>query len=381
MRSGVNATQRLPEGDRRAAVALAFAPGVGCATYRERVGRHGSAAMAFDETVPRGVRDAALSCADAALEANDRIGSRLLVLGEIGYPAVLLDLRDPPPFLFALGSTATLEAPGIAIVGTRHASPTGERTAHRLGSALSRVGACVVSGMARGIDAAAHRGALDAGGPTVAVLGGGVDRPYPQSHRALYEAIRARGLVISEALPGSPPLPGAFPRRNRIIAALGRALLVIEAGDRSGALITADQALDMGRPIGVVPGSIDAPQCAGSNQLLREGAIIITSPDDALVLGGFAARPPSSAHRDRRKSGGTRSTASETAPPRRVAAHARRDPDEEAVMLAVRSGASDLAELSNHTRLPVRTLTTALSSLELAGVLWTDHIGRVRLSR
>ena len=375
----MNATQPFPEADRRAAVALAFARGVGCATYRERVGRHGSAAVAFEETVPAGARGEALSRADAALEATDRAGALLLVLGETGYPTPLLDLRDPPPLLFALGSPAALVEPGISMVGTRHASPAGERTAHRLARALVRAGACVVSGMARGIDGAAHRGALDAGGPTVAVLGGGVDRPYPPSHRALYEEILARGLAISEALPGSHPLPGAFPRRNRIIAALGRALLVIEAGDRSGALITADQALEMGRPIGVVPGHIDVPQCAGSNRLLRDGAIVITSSDDALVLAGFAthsAAPVGGARRRSLESG----AAPMKTPSRNIAVEAREDAEEEAVMLAVRSGASELVELSRLTRLPVRALTTALASLELAGVLWTDHTGGVRLS-
>ena len=157
------------------------------------------------------------------------------------------------------------QPPGVAIVGTRNASTSGEHAARRFAAVLAEAGACVASGMARGIDAAAHRGALDARGPTIAVLGGGADVPYPPRHRELHAAIRAQGLVLSETPPGCRPPPGAFPRRNRIIAALARAVVVIEAGVQSGALITAENAPELNRPLGVVPGRIDDPNCTGSN--------------------------------------------------------------------------------------------------------------------
>ena len=357
--------------DRRAALALAFAEGVGCVGYRELVGRHGSAAAAFRDAVAPRAQDDAIAQADAALDAGRRAGARLLVLGDAEYPPPLLDLRDPPPFLFALGDVAALEAPGLAVVGTRRATPGGERTAYRIGAAVARAAGCLVSGMARGIDGAAHRGALDAGGLTVAVLGGGVDVPYPVMHRALYDAIIARGVAISEAVPGAPPVAGAFPRRNRIIAALGRAVVVVEAGTRSGARITADAAIDIGRPLGAIPGSIDAPQCVGSNLMLRNGATLITDPTDALMLAGLSPSPGSDA----------RSREALAWEPRVDSRDAARDRDEEAVLDAVRRGAGDVVEVSRLTSLAPRTIGAALVALELAGHLWTDHAGGIRLAR
>jgi DNA processing protein len=352
--------------DLRSAIALAFVGEVGCATYRSLVERHGSAAVAFVEEVRQSDRAPALDCADAVLRDVGRIGARVLVLGEADYPTALLDLRDPPPYVFALGNPAALGAVAIGIVGTRRATHHGERAAHRLGAALARAGACVVSGMALGIDGAAHRGALESGGTTAALLGGGVDVVYPPMHRALHRAIATQGVVLSEALPGVPPLPGAFPKRNRLIAALSKAVIVVEAGERSGALVTSRHALELGRVVAAVPGLIDAPQCVGSNQLLRDGAIIIASPEDALVLAGLAVAG-SRAARPRGASPGANT------PVHVAGSH------ESAVLKAVSAGAADITGLARHTGLAPRDITAALTALELAGAIQSDHAGEVRI--
>lgn len=204
------------------------------------------------------------------------------------YPAELLDLSSPPEKLFAIGRSSALSKPRVAIVGTRNSTAYGERTARFLTRALVRAGVSIVSGMARGIDGAAHRTALEEGGNTVAVLGTGIDVPYPVGHRALHRSIASQGLVLSENPPGATAHQGAFPRRNRIIAALAPVTIVVEAGFKSGALNTAAQALDLNRVVAAVPGPIDSEQSKGSNQLLRDGAVLIASVDDALALLGVS---------------------------------------------------------------------------------------------
>jgi DNA processing protein len=193
--------------------------------------------------------------------------------------------------IWCLGDLTTLrEAPdrAVAIVGTREASAYGERTAHRLAAAAVRAGLVVVSGLARGVDAAAHRGALEAGGRTIAVLGTGVDVPYPVGHRSLHLAIQAQGAVVSEVEPGTRAFRGCFPRRNRIIAALARVTVVVEAGFKSGAINTASQALDQGRLVAAVPGTIDDPRSAGSNLLIRDGALVVADVEDMLTIYGLS---------------------------------------------------------------------------------------------
>jgi DNA processing protein len=177
-------------------------------------------------------------------------------------------------------------APRVSIVGTRQSTAYGERCTRTLTRALVRAGVSIISGMARGIDGAAHRTAIEEGGKTVAVLGTGIDVPYPVGHRQLHRSIAEHGLVLSENPPGATAHPGAFPKRNRIIAALAPVTIVIEAGFKSGALNTASQALELGRVVAAVPGPIDSEQSQGSNQLLRDGAVLIASSDDALSLLG-----------------------------------------------------------------------------------------------
>lgn len=198
------------------------------------------------------------------------------------FPPALLELTDPPPLVFFRGSESLLSRPGVAVVGARKATETGRRLARALGRVLAGAGIPVVSGMARGIDGAAHRGALEGGGDTVAVLGSGLQVVYPPAHRSLFHEIAGKGLLISEFLPREPSLPHHFPRRNRIIAALARAVVVVEAGARSGALITVDHALDLGRDVLAFPGSVESPQARGTNRILRDGARLLTHPEAIL---------------------------------------------------------------------------------------------------
>jgi DNA processing protein len=207
----------------------------------------------------------------------------ILPRGSPAYPPLLAELHDPPPRLHVRGGPAEILAgPAVAVVGARSCSPYGAQVARELGRTLAGAGVVVVSGMARGIDGEAHRGALEAGGPTVAVLGCGIDRDYPQRHAELARRIVGSGAVISEYGPGIEPAPWRFPARNRIIAGLARATVVVEARERSGALITADFALELGREVFAVPGEITSALSAGTNDLLRQGAAPLLSPEDVL---------------------------------------------------------------------------------------------------
>ncbi|HZE28985.1 MAG TPA: DNA-processing protein DprA [Gaiellaceae bacterium] len=215
---------------------------------------------------------------------------------EAAYPSILRELHDPPPGLFLRGSGGVelLSRRGVAIVGARACSTYGSQAARLLGRELAAAGLVVVSGLARGIDGEAHRGALEAGGHTVAVLGCGIDRDYPAAHAQLAARVGEAGLVISEYAPGVEPAPWRFPARNRIIAGLAAATIVVEARERSGSLITADFALEAGREVLAVPGEITSALSVGTNALLRLGATPLTSVDDVLEsLGVEAAAPPS----------------------------------------------------------------------------------------
>ena len=209
-----------------------------------------------------------------------------------GYPPLLAAIHDPPPaiYLRGEGDDTTLSRSAVAVVGARSCSAYGRSVARTLGRELAAAGLVVVSGMARGVDGEAHRGALEAGGVTVAVLGCGVDRDYPAAHAELALRICERGLVVSEYEPGIEPAPWRFPARNRIIAGLCEATVVVEARERSGALITTDFALEEGRDVFAVPGEITSGLSAGTNALLRLGAIPLTSAADVLELFDLAPR-------------------------------------------------------------------------------------------
>lgn len=198
------------------------------------------------------------------------------------YPAALAAIVDPPPVLWTRGSPDALDAPAVAIVGSRAASSYALSVATALAADLAARGVVVVSGLARGVDSAAHRGALDVNGVTVAVLGSGLDVIYPPEHLPLARDIERRGLVISELVPGTPPLQRFFPLRNRIISGLSRAVVVIEAGEKSGSLITARCALEQGRDVLAVPGNVMSGRNRGAHALLKDGAKMVESADDIL---------------------------------------------------------------------------------------------------
>jgi DNA processing protein len=208
-----------------------------------------------------------------------------------GYPPLLAELHDPPSTLFVRGDAAVLPEPGVAVVGARSCSAYGAQVARALARELAAAGLLVVSGLARGVDGEAHRGALEGGGRTVAVLGCGIDRDYPRSHAELARRIVTSGAVVSEYPPGVEPAPWRFPARNRIIAGLSLATVVVEARERSGALITADFALELGRDVFAVPGEITSGLSAGTNDLLRQGAAPLTAVRDVLDAVGLEAEP------------------------------------------------------------------------------------------
>jgi DNA processing protein len=320
--------------------------------FRELVELFGSASQAWDATDESTEKGAASEGADRALERAVHAGARALAFGDDDYPERLRILGDPPPVLFALGSLELLRAPCVAIVGTRRATSYGERVTAELAGALARAGVTVVSGMARGIDGVAHRAALGAGGGTVAVLGTGVDVAYPASHRALHSEIATRGLVLSEEMPGDRASGGSFPKRNRIIAALAKTTIVVEAPHKSGALITAAWAADLDCSVGAVPGPIDVPQSAGTNALLRDGAIMIADVADALTLVGVS--PP------------------------RAASRAPTEATQLAIWHALEDPAPDLDTLATRAALPARRCLAAVTALELDGMIECALTGEIR---
>jgi DNA processing protein len=304
---------------------------------------------------PRSTRFARFRAAFDERAARERLraaGLRFVGRSEAAFPVLLNAIHDPPPGLFVRGSAGLdlITLPAVAIVGARACSAYGRQVARRLGREAAAAGLVVVSGMARGVDAEAHRGALEAGGITVAVLGCGVDRDYPAAHASLAREIAGRGLVVSEYGPGVEPAPWRFPARNRVIAGLCGATVVVEARERSGALITADFALEEGREVLAVPGEITSALSAGSNALLRLGATPLTRPDD--LLESYGIEPGKAAQPD--------------LPP-----HAA------TVLEHVRAAAAGADELARSTGLAAAELAAALSELELAGLVSVDE-GLVR---
>ena len=259
---------------------LARTEGVGPLTYRRLLRRFGTpeaAIAALPDLARAGGRThppatPTRAAATRECEALARIGARLLVLDGPDYPPLLALLEDPPPVIALLGDAAALCSPSVAIVGGRNASANGQRMAERLAEELAGAGYAVVSGLARGVDGAAHRGALRAG-RTVAAIAGGLDKPYPAEHATLQERIAAEGgAVLAEAPLGTAPQARHFPRRNRVIAGLALGVVVVEAAPRSGSLITARLAQEAGRELFAMPGSPLDPRCRGSNDLIRQGA-------------------------------------------------------------------------------------------------------------
>jgi DNA processing protein len=280
----------------RAALALRLAPGIGPKTCAALVARFGSARQALEAsvdelvTIPYMKRAIAESLrnvwqnsdVDAELALLTEHEAHILVRGSAAYPASLAPLAGSPALLYVRGEIRPEDATAVAIVGSRACTPYGRRTAHRIAVDLAKAGVTVVSGLARGIDAEAHRGALEAGGRTIAVLANGLSHVYPPEHADLAEEVVRSGALLSEACMKMEPLAGMFPERNRIITGISRGVVVIEAGDRSGALHSARHAGEQGREVFVVPGPVDSIASAGSLQLLRDGARLVRSARDVL---------------------------------------------------------------------------------------------------
>ncbi|MDQ4005326.1 MAG: DNA-processing protein DprA [Actinomycetota bacterium] len=254
--------------------------------------------------------DRGIAAAVDVVDVRSRLrvcGARFVVAGDAGYPEALLDLPDPPGWLYVRGAELPASSDGVAVVGARAASPYGRDAAALIGSAAAAAGVVVISGAARGIDASAHRGALDAGGLTIAILGSGIDMLYPRSSTRLLERIASEGIIVSEYPPGMHAGRRRFPARNRIVAALARAVVVVEGTDRSGSLITADLAEQIQRSILAVPGPIDNPLSAAPHGLIRDGARIVMEPDDVLrelgiipeADGNAVAEPPGLSEEER----------------------------------------------------------------------------------
>ena len=289
--TGLGAEERL------ARLRLIRSENVGPVTFRRLLERFGDARRALDalpELARRGGRKRSVRICERAVAEDEmaalaRLGAVDLHRGEPGYPPLLALIDDAPPVLFVRGHARLLQKRAVAVVGSRNASLNGRRFAGVMARALGEAGYMVASGMARGIDAAAHEGALATG--TLAVLGGGVDVVYPREHQALYDRLLDEGAVCSEVSCGTTPQARHFPRRNRIISGVARAIVVLEAGARSGSLITARMALEQGREVFAVPGPPQDPRVKGANMLIREGAYLTECAADVTdVLAGMRLR-------------------------------------------------------------------------------------------
>ena len=309
--------------------------------------------------------DAIRARSSAALARARTASLTPITWSDPAYPVALAAIADPPPVIWVRGQTEALNRSAVAIVGSRAASAYAMTVASTLASDLASRGVAVVSGLARGVDSAAHRGAVDADGVTVAVLGSGLDVIYPPEHRTLVEDIERRGAVVSEQIPGTPPLRWCFPLRNRIISGLSRAVVVIEAGRKSGSLITARSALEQGREVLAVPGNILSGRNRGAHALLRDGAKIVESADDILgELGIGSGRP------------GVPGSSGSTERDHRIA---RRDP---VLDCLVPGEPSDLDEIAERSGLTAPRLLPRLMELELQGVIARVGGGRfVRVDR
>lgn len=341
--------------------------GIGAATVRRLIDVFGSAraALAADsDALPRRARRARRSgettrSLGGVLAATRGMGARVTGYGLPGFPARLNHLYDPPPLLFLRGDPSLLEMPAVAVVGSRKASEYGRGLARSMGEGLARAGVVVVSGLALGIDGAAHRGALATGGGTIAILGCGPDRAHPPSHSRLFQDILKRGLVVSEFLPGESPLPHHFPRRNRLIAALSRAVVVVEAARRSGALITVEHALDIGRDVFAVPGPVGRAQSDGVHALIREGAGLVTGARDVLLGTGLEDRLVEGSSRERVPSG--------------------LDACQRAIWKALEAEPDHIDVLARRASLDVATVAATLSVMEVHG--WVRRAPGLRFAR
>jgi len=360
----------------RALLALLDVPGLGGRGAFELLERAGSARGALERAGgdgPSGSEEGRtrIELAAERLGALEELGGELLSPWSPAYPERLLELHDPPCVLFARGDLGLLESPAVAIVGSRRATSYGRRSADSLARALARRGVVVVSGLALGIDGTAHAGALEVEGPTIAVLGSGPDLLRPRRNERLGRRIVEHGLVLSEYPPGVRARAYHFPQRNRLIAALSRAVVVAEAAARSGALITVDHALDLGREVYGVPGPIDRPTHAGVNAILRDGAGVVTDAeafaDQVVERWGGSGRVGQGAGSDPGRTGAEPPAPAES-----------RDPRILKLLAALDTGIDTLEELHDEVGLPVPETLALLAELEVAGRVRQDEGLRFR---
>ena len=283
---------------------------------------------------------------DAALRWQEHPEQHIVTLADEAYPQSLLQASDPPTLLYVRGRIELLNHPSLAIVGSRNPTPQGLKTAESFSRSLAAQKLCIVSGLALGIDAAAHRGALAAEGKTIAVIGTGTDRIYPARNKELAIAIAERGAIISEFPLGTPPLASNFPRRNRIISGLSRGVLVVEAAPESGSLITARLAAEQGREVFAIPGSIHSPMSRGCHKLIKQGAKLVETAEDVLEELGAIAEPQALEK-----------------PPEAGAEHP--------ILSALGHGPCSLDELAERTGLSADQLLPELLALELEGLVAT----------
>lgn len=357
------------DGERLARLRLIRSRRVGPATYLRLMSEHGAAQAAL-QALPDIARAAGVDgytpCPEpvalAELKAAKRAGARMLCLGDADYPAELAGIADAPPVLWAKGRTDLMARPMLALVGTRNASALGTRMARSLAADLGAAGFVIVSGLARGIDALAHRAALDTG--TIAVMAGGLDVIYPTENTDLARDIAAKGLSLSEMPFGLEPQARHFPRRNRIVAGLARAVIVVEAAVRSGSLITARMALDQGRDVMAVPGHPMDSRAGGGNLLIRDGAVLVRSAADVIeALGGAVADAPTPALTD--------------APPRPVHPQPAAGGVEGAILAALGPTPVPEDQLIRILGQPPRAVAQALAILEMAGRITRSAGGMV----
>ncbi len=350
----------LSDAERLDWLRLARVPTVGAVTFHNLLRRYGSAADALaalpDLAARAGGRQKLVipgrNAAEAEIAALTAASGRLVAIGEPDYPAALTALEDAPPLLSAKGPGVAPDRPVLAIVGARNASALAVRFTREIAGALGSAGLIIASGLARGIDRAAHEGSLDTG--TIAVVGGGIDIIYPPENTDLYDRIAERGLILAEMPVGTQTRPQHFPRRNRIISGASLGVLVVEAALRSGSLITARFALEQGREVLAVPGSPLDPRCRGTNDLLRQGATLVEGIDDVLrVVAPMVEQP-------------LRQPAASRAPDEAPAAS-----DATRALILEKLGPSPVGidELARQTGIPVAVLQTALFELELAGLI------------
>lgn len=355
----------LDDEARLACLRLIRSENVGPVTFRELVNHYGGAVAALDalpDLSRRGGRRRAIricpkSVAEAELDSAARVGATPLFTIEPGYPPLLAHVEVPPPLVYVRGSIQLLSKPVVAIVGSRDCSAAGQKLARMLAQDLGAAGFVIASGLARGIDGAAHAAALSTG--TIAVLAGGIDVVYPPEHAELQDRIGASGCLLTEQPPGFRPTAKDFPRRNRIISGISHGVIVVEAARRSGTLVTARMAAEQGREVFAVPGHPLDPRAEGTNALLKEGATLVTSAADVLTgLDGVMGV---------RRTEFREPEANTPAPPPIRPPPLLSDTERTQILQALGPAPIDIDTLQRATGLPARTVSVILMELDLAG--------------